>query len=110
MKPKFSMDRGGISKLRATWLGHACFLVEFPSGLRALFDPVFTDRCSPVSWLGPKRFTKMPCEIADIPIIDIVVISHNHYDHVGEILLAPWPRSSLACGLASELLKVVWYR
>lgn len=68
--------------LRATWLGHACFYVEFPGGFRVLFDPVFTPRCSPFSWLGPKRYTEMPCTIADIPFIDIVVISHNHYDHL----------------------------
>lgn len=80
-KPQFlpSRDTPG---LRATWLGHACYYVEFPSGLRVLFDPVFEDRCSPFSWLGPKRYTKMPCEIKDIPVIDAVVISHNHYDHL----------------------------
>lgn len=80
-KPQFlpSRDTPG---LRATWLGHACYYVEFPSGLRVLFDPVFEDRCSPFSWLGPKRYTKMPCEITDIPVIDAVVISHNHYDHL----------------------------
>ncbi|KAG8626695.1 hypothetical protein KVT40_005640 [Elsinoe batatas] len=68
--------------LRTTWLGHACYYVEFPSGLRILFDPVFTERCSPLSWLGPKRYTPMPCQIKDIPFIDAVVISHNHYDHM----------------------------
>lgn len=68
--------------LRATWLGHACFLVEFPGGLRVLFDPVFEDRCSPFSWLGPSRYTEPPCKIEDIPAIDAVVISHNHYDHL----------------------------
>ena len=51
-------------KLKATWLGHACFLVELPPrspslsrGARILFDPVFSDRCSPSQWVGPKRFT-----------------------------------------------------
>lgn len=68
--------------LRATWLGHACYYVEFPGGLRVLFDPVFTQRCSPFSFLGPKRYTEMPCQIEDIPYIDAVVISHNHYDHL----------------------------
>ncbi|KAK5140559.1 hypothetical protein LTR04_002948 [Oleoguttula sp. CCFEE 6159] len=68
--------------LRATWLGHACFYVEFPGGFRVLFDPVFTQRCSPFSFMGPKRYTEMPCEISDIPHIDAVVISHNHYDHL----------------------------
>ncbi|KAI9784620.1 MAG: hypothetical protein M1839_001842 [Geoglossum umbratile] len=80
-KPEFLPTRQ-TSQLRATWLGHACYLVEFPSGLRVLFDPVFTQRCSPLSWAGPSRFTEMPCEIADIPFIDAVVISHNHYDHM----------------------------
>ncbi|KAF2424266.1 Metallo-hydrolase/oxidoreductase [Tothia fuscella] len=80
-KPNFLPTRE-TSTLRATWLGHACYYVEFPGGLRVLFDPVFTHRCSPFSWLGPARYTPAPCEISDIPIIDIVVISHNHYDHL----------------------------
>ncbi|GES61884.1 dioxygenase [Aspergillus terreus] len=80
-KPEFLASRDNTS-LRATWLGHACYYVEFPSGLRVLFDPVFEDRCSPLSWLGPKRYTEAPCQIKDIPIIDAVVISHNHYDHL----------------------------
>jgi len=73
--------------IKATWLGHACFLVEFPApkdavrGLRLIFDPVFQDRCSPVQFMGPKRFTPVPCEIAEIPSIDGIVLSHNHYDH-----------------------------
>lgn len=79
-KPTFLQDRQ-TQKLRATWLGHACYYVEFPGGLRVLFDPVFEDRCSPFSWLGPKRYTKVPCQIDEIPIIDAVVISHSHYDH-----------------------------
>lgn len=47
-----------------------------------LFDPVFEDRCSPFTWLGPKRYTPRPCDIADIPFVDAVVISHSHYDHL----------------------------
>jgi N-acyl-phosphatidylethanolamine-hydrolysing phospholipase D len=81
-KPNFQLDRTTNQKLRATWLGHACYYVEFPGGLKVLFDPVFEDRCSPVSWLGPKRYTPPPCEVTDIPTIDAVVISHNHYDHL----------------------------
>ncbi|KAI9889836.1 MAG: hypothetical protein M1814_004938 [Vezdaea aestivalis] len=80
-KPTFLPSRA-TPALRATWLGHACFLVEFPSGFRALFDPVFTERCSPFSWLGPKRYTKIPCQIDEIPLVDAVIISHNHYDHM----------------------------
>ncbi|KAJ4305396.1 hypothetical protein N0V90_000927 [Kalmusia sp. IMI 367209] len=69
-------------KLRATWLGHACYYVEFPSGLRVLFDPVFEDCCAPVNFKTFKRFTPPPCEIEDLPSVDLVVISHNHYDHL----------------------------
>lgn len=80
-KPEFLPSRE-TPNLRATWLGHACYYVEFPSGLRVLFDPVFEDRCSPFSFAGPKRYTKMPCKVEDIPVIDAVFISHNHYDHL----------------------------
>lgn len=80
-KPSFIQSRD-TQRLRATWLGHACYFVEFPGGLRVLFDPVFSERCSPFSWLGPKRYTEVPCQIEDIPTIDIVIISHSHYDHM----------------------------
>ena len=43
---------------------------------------MFSERCSPFSWLGPKRYTEIPCQIEDIPEIDAVIISHNHYDHM----------------------------
>ena len=56
--------------------------MEFPSGLRVLFDPVFEHRCSPLGLLGPARYTKAPCRIEDIPTIDAVIISHAHYDHL----------------------------
>ena len=85
-KPSFLPTRQ-TDCLRATWLGHACYYVEFPSGLRVLFDPVFTERCSPFSFMGPKRFTEMPCEVEDIPFIDAVVISHSHYDHLSLSLI-----------------------
>lgn len=84
-KPTFLPTRTSNEKttrLRATWLGHACYYIEFPSGLRVLFDPVFEDRCSPMTYMGPKRFTPAPCVLADLPAVDAVVISHSHYDHL----------------------------
>ncbi|KAI9738978.1 MAG: hypothetical protein M1818_005292 [Claussenomyces sp. TS43310] len=81
-KPTFLESRRGSETLRATWLGHACYYMEFPNGLRVLFDPVFEQRCSPFSFMGPKRYTPAPAQVADIPIIDVVVISHSHYDHL----------------------------
>lgn len=80
-KPEFLPTRD-TTKLRATWLGHACYYIEFPGGLRVLFDPVLDKHCGPYGLLGPKRYTPAPCEIKDIPLIDAVVISHNHYDHL----------------------------
>lgn len=80
--PNFLTSRTGSSSLRATWLGHACYYVEFPSGLRVLFDPVFEDRCSPSWFPGPKRYTPPACALSDLPAVDAVIISHSHYDHL----------------------------
>lgn len=85
-KPEFQRTREAAT-LRATWLGHACYYVEFPGGLRVLFDPVFEAICAPYQVLGPKRYTDPPCDIGDIPYIDAVVISHNHYDHMSSTTL-----------------------
>ncbi|KAH8822169.1 beta-lactamase superfamily domain-containing protein [Flagelloscypha sp. PMI_526] len=88
VKPTWGSDVvAGSSKIRASWLGHACLYVQMPGsqssrGAKILFDPVFSDRCSPSQHVGPKRFTPAPCDIEDIPEIDAVVISHNHYDHL----------------------------
>ncbi|MBN3298358.1 N-acyl-phosphatidylethanolamine-hydrolyzing phospholipase D isoform X2 [Amia ocellicauda] len=69
------------SGLRVTWLGHASVLVEMDK-LTVLTDPIFSQRASPVQFLGPKRFRGPPCTVADLPKIDAVVISHTHYDHL----------------------------
>ncbi|KAJ1990252.1 Protein-lysine N-methyltransferase efm4 [Coemansia umbellata] len=67
--------------LQLTWLGHASLLVQI-EGANILCDPVFSDRCAPSQLVGPKRYTKAPCTVADLPHIDILVLSHNHYDHL----------------------------
>ncbi|VDI82417.1 N-acyl-phosphatidylethanolamine-hydrolysing phospholipase D, partial [Mytilus galloprovincialis] len=63
------------------WIGHSTFLVQF-DGLTVLADPVFLYRCSPVQFAGPYRYRPVPCEIEDLPKIDAVIVSHNHYDHL----------------------------
>ncbi len=67
--------------MRAIWLGHATVLVEV-DGVRILTDPMLTDRASPVTFAGPERFFPAPLGLADMPHIDAVVISHDHYDHL----------------------------
>jgi L-ascorbate metabolism protein UlaG (beta-lactamase superfamily) len=69
------------SGLRATWMGHASVLVEI-DGLRVLTDPVWSERVSPSTLAGPKRFFQPPIALAELPQIDAVVISHDHYDHL----------------------------
>ena len=68
------------SGLRTIWLGHSSVLIEI-DGIRLLVDPVFSKVISPVSFLGPKRFHPPPIALTDLPRIDAVMISHNHYDH-----------------------------
>lgn len=69
------------SQNQVTWLGHSTFLVQL-NGTNILTDPVFSERASPVSFAGPKRYTKVALPITQLPKIDIVIISHNHYDHL----------------------------
>ena len=69
------------SGLRATWIGHASVLLEL-DGARVLVDPVFSARCSPVSFIGPERFFAPPIALSELPKIDAVIISHDHYDHL----------------------------
>ncbi|NUQ98030.1 MAG: MBL fold metallo-hydrolase [Streptomyces sp.] len=67
--------------LRLTWMGHSSVLAEI-DGQRVLFDPVWGERCSPFSFVGPKRLHPAPLPIAALGPVDVVVISHDHYDHL----------------------------
>jgi len=84
------------SGLRITWLGHSTLLLEI-DGKRVLTDPVWSDRASPFSFVGPKRWYAPPLPLEDLPDIDAILISHDHYDHLDyETVLAlkdrdtPW--------------------
>ena len=66
-----------------TWLGHACFLIR-TAGFTLLTDPYLSDYASPIRGLGPKRYVPPGLALEDLPPIDAVVISHNHYDHLDE--------------------------
>ena len=64
-----------------TWIGHSSFLVQL-AGANVLIDPQFSERASPVSFAGPRRIVPLPLDIPELPRIDVVLISHNHYDHL----------------------------
>ena len=70
------------SGLRITWFGHASSLVEI-DGIRVLIDPVWDERAAPTQWAGPKRFFPPTLRLEDLPPIDVILISHDHYDHLG---------------------------
>lgn len=68
-------------KWSVTWIGHATTLVQM-NGFNILTDPIWSERCSPVSWAGPKRYTQPGIDLDNLPKIDAIIISHNHYDHM----------------------------
>ena len=74
-------DLAPDSGLRVTWLGHSNLIVEI-DGYRVLIDPIWGERPSPISWLGPTRWYESPLALEELPRIDAVLISHDHYDHL----------------------------
>ena len=74
------------SGLRVTWLGHSTTLLEV-EGTRLLFDPVWAERASFVSFAGPRRFFAPPLPLAELPPVDAIVLSHDHYDHLDRELV-----------------------
>lgn len=95
-----------VSGLRVTWLGHSTTIVEL-DGLRLLLDPVWGERAFPVSWMGPKRWYPPPLAMAQLPHVDAVLISHDHYDHLDrgtvEALLSRKVRFVVPLGMADRL-------
>ncbi len=73
--------RMAAGELAVTFVGHATFLLQ-AKGLTVLTDPVFSERASPVSWAGPKRVRRPGVAFEALPPVDVVLLSHNHYDHL----------------------------
>ena len=69
------------SGVRATLVNHSTVLLQF-EGCNLLTDPVWSERVSPFSWLGPKRLKPAGIAFERLPRIDLVLLSHNHYDHL----------------------------
>jgi N-acyl-phosphatidylethanolamine-hydrolysing phospholipase D len=85
--PLFPNDPTALSANRTrpslTWIGHSTFLIQV-EGKNLITDPIFTKRASPVYFAGPKRITPPGLALDDLPPLDIVLISHNHHDHLNE--------------------------
>lgn len=81
--------------LAVTWLGHASVLIEI-DGCRVLADPVFGRRVSPVEFTGPRRLHRVPVALHDLPTVDAILISHDHYDHLDRPTVAELLRVSSA--------------
>ena len=77
-KPPRRVERG---ELRVTFIGHATMLVQM-DGMNILTDPIYSERASPAAWVGPRRYRAPGIRFEDLPPIDVVVVSHNHYDHM----------------------------
>jgi L-ascorbate metabolism protein UlaG (beta-lactamase superfamily) len=81
LDPREAWRRPPDTGLRATWLGHSTVLIEI-EGKRVLTDPVWGPRASPSRLAGPKRFQPVPVALKAMPPIDLVIVSHDHYDHL----------------------------
>ena len=79
--PRPGWARPVASGLRTTWLGHSTVLLEI-DGARVLTDPVWSERISPFGVAAPKRFQPVPIPVTDVPELDAIVISHDHFDHL----------------------------
>lgn len=73
--------RDNKTDFTATWIGHSTLLLQI-EGMNILTDPVWSERASPFSFIGPKRFAPPGVALKDLPPIDVVLISHDHYDHL----------------------------
>ncbi|KAA9338427.1 MBL fold metallo-hydrolase [Hymenobacter busanensis] len=80
--------------LRVTWFGHSSTLIEI-DGKRVLTDPVWRPRASPSSAVGPKRFFAPPLALAELPKLDAVILSHDHYDHLDKSAIRELSRTGV---------------
>jgi len=81
VRPSFRTPRAAPSEITVTWVGHATLLLQL-GGLNILTDPMWSARASPFPFAGPRRWVAPGVELRDLPPIDVILQSHNHYDHL----------------------------
>lgn len=81
VRPSVPPRRAQGDEMLVTWIGHATVLVQ-TAGLNILTDPIWSERASPFSFAGPRRVRQPGVRFEDLPRIDLVLVSHNHYDHL----------------------------
>lgn len=77
---KYEYKEASKDEVLITWFGHSSVLIQI-HGLNILVDPIFEEIASPVSFIGTKRYSKVPVNIEDLPKIDVILLTHDHYDH-----------------------------
>ena len=107
-EPRFVLPRAQDDLLTITWVGHSTFLIQL-GGLNLLTDPIWSDRASPIPGIGPKRRVDPGIRFDDLPPIDLVLQSHDHYDHLDDLTVCrleatnPGARWLVPLGLTSFL-------
>lgn len=101
------------SSLSLLWLGHSTCYVRMAGGVRILTDPIFSERASPVQFIGPKRFLRPVCAAHEIPTPHMILLSHDHHDHLDEDSIASieaWSRGGPGPVYVMGLGVAGWFR
>ncbi len=108
LTPVFDDEPAALS---ATWLGHASVLVEI-DGVTVLTDPVFAKRCSPSQAFGPARMHPVPLTVGALPPVDVILLSHDHYDHLDtdtiDALAAVHPQARFVVPIGVDAHLIAW--
>ena len=109
MRPAFPTPHAASDALVVTWIGHTSFLVQ-SGGKNILLDPVWSDRASPFSFMGPRRQVQPAIDLAELPPIDLVIESHDHYDHLDSATVDTLVRTYPSARWLAPLRVGAWLR
>lgn len=114
--PDFSFAPETGQRAKTTWLGHAGMLLQLPAlkqgrdPIRIIFDPIFSQRASPSQYAGPIRSYEPPCKLEDLPPIHVLLLSHNHFDHLDyATIVALWRLNSEHLRFLVPLKNAQWF-